>query len=117
MPLLKRLSQLSIVILLFTVVAISFHHHGDMVDHPDCPVCKLAKACSAVKKPAQSLFSEHICKASHDISAGEQPAPAQLSLPEIVKSEHVANNENCRQTMLSHTVPSRASPLPPCSIV
>lgn len=111
MPLLKRLSQLSVAILLFSVLAISFHYHGDLADHPDCPVCKLAKSLSAVKKPALLLLSGHIYKTFQDLSTGEQPAPLLLLLPAFAKSTRVPNSENCCQVLVTHPVASRASPV------
>ena len=109
--LLKRLSQLSVAILLFSVVTISFHFHGPLTDQRYCPVCKVAKSFSAVKKPAPLLLAGHICKTFYDISAGELPTTVPLLLPEFAKTAYVPISENCRQTLITHFAASRASPV------
>ncbi len=111
MPLLKRLSQLSVFILLLSVLAISFHYHGDLADHPECTVCRLAKSLSAAKKPTQQLLSGHIGASSHDLSAGELPAQIQLPLPACVRRASAPNGKERRETVVSRTAASRASPL------
>jgi len=30
-------------VLFFAVVSVSFHHHGDLADHPDCAICAVAQ--------------------------------------------------------------------------
>jgi hypothetical protein len=109
--LLKRLSQLSVVLLFFSVLVISFHYHGDLADHPDCHICKLAKTFSAMKKPAQPLLPSHTSATLHDFSAVEQPAPLQLPLPEYAAGAPVPTNENCRGAVTHRPAASRASPL------
>jgi hypothetical protein len=112
-PLLKRLSQLSVAILLFSVLAISFHYHGTLTDQRYCPLCKLAKSLSAVKTQTPPLLSGHICKTFHDLSAGELPASILLPLPEFARTAPVINTENCRRALMTHPVASRASPAMP----
>jgi hypothetical protein len=109
--LLKRLSQLSVAILLFSVLAISFHYHNDLADQRYCPVCKHAKSLSSAKKPAPLLLSCQIYKTFHDLSTGEQPVPLQLPLAEFAKGTLVPSSENCRQTHITHYIASRASPV------
>jgi hypothetical protein len=111
MPLLKRLSQLSVVVLLFSVLAVSFHYHGNLADHPDCPVCKLAKSISAVKKPASPPLASHLHTAFPDLSVGEQQPPLQIPLPEPAKTTVIPDAEKYRLILATHPVASRASPL------
>jgi hypothetical protein len=107
----KCLSQFCIAMLLFSILAISFHHHDDLDDHPDCPVCKLAHSLSAVKKLDSFQVSTRISKSFHDLSAGEQPAPYLLVTPKTARIRHISNTENCRQLLAPHSTASRASPV------
>lgn len=36
---LKRLSLFCICLLMFSTLAVAFHHHDDPGDHDDCPLC------------------------------------------------------------------------------
>jgi len=35
----KRLSSFFICLLIFSSLAVAFHHHDDGADHPDCSIC------------------------------------------------------------------------------
>ena len=111
--LLKRLSLLSVVLLFFSVLVISFHYHGDLADHPDCHICKLAKTFSAVKKPAQPLLPSHTSATLHDFSAVEQRAPLQLPLPEYAAGAPSSTSADRCETGVSRPAASRASPFLP----
>ena len=38
----KRLAFICLLLFLFTLVAIAFHHHDDDCSHDDCPICLAA---------------------------------------------------------------------------
>ncbi len=114
MTLLKRLTQLSIAILLLSVLTVSFHYHGDLADHPECSICKVAKTLSAAKKPPPPLLPSHVIS-PHHLSAGVLPTPVQCPIPQSAGSRVVANKKICRDTVPSRPASSRASPSFPSS--
>lgn len=113
MTLLKRLSQLSVLVLLFSVLAVSFHYHGDLADHPDCSVCKVAKTLSAAKKPAPPLLPSHAHASFHAPPAGEQMIPVRCSTPTCARRASTPSNEDPSEAVVSRPAASRASPLLP----
>ena len=110
MSLLKTLSSFGIAILLLSVLAISFHHHGDLADHPDCPLCKTAQALSATVKPSPPALPRHTCKAFHNVAAGEHPAVSVLPVTAHHKTWPVPETDNCRHFLVPQLAASRASP-------
>ncbi len=79
MPITKCISQLSITILLFSVLAVSFHHHSDVADHPDCSICKTAQVLSSTIKPSPPLLPTLASNTFHDLAINEErPSPSPL---------------------------------------
>jgi hypothetical protein len=108
--LLKTLSSFGVAILLLSVLAISFHHHGDLADHPACPLCKTAQALSDTVKPSPPVLPSQICKAFHDLAAGEHPAVSALPATAHPETWPVPEAENCRRFPVPQLAASRASP-------
>ncbi|HYS42730.1 MAG TPA: hypothetical protein VEM32_02010 [Geobacteraceae bacterium] len=113
MPLLKRLAQFSVAFLLFSFLAISFHYHGDLADHPACPICKTAKAFSSLKKPALPVLTGHPSTLFPDLPAGEQQVQFRAAAPSLARDWFVSNDESCRRIFMDNSFPSRASPAMP----
>ncbi len=110
MSLLKTLSSFGVAILLLSVLAISFHHHGDLADHPACPLCKTAQALSDTVKPAPPTLPSQICKAFQAVAAGAHSAVAVPPVNAHRETWPVPEADNCRHFLVPQLAASRASP-------